>query len=237
MYMPRLREDFKSLKRCLGQRMKDTNISQSQHQRCLLHFQQRCLQSRLRLLKVIRLPVRSLFWLLRQNVKLKVLYLVRDPRSTLISQSKVFSHHTDVSNMCEIMLEDVRSFRLLQKEFPHRCIPVRYEDIVSRTNDTVASLYKALSLNLTDDVSLTVRKFMTASKTKESAYSIYRSDPEKSENRWRQVADISFVHLVEHHCRQVFNWLGYKYAGDVDTLRNMTMSLTEPSPPTYLMFA
>nr|KAG5707501.1 hypothetical protein BaRGS_012005 [Batillaria attramentaria] len=126
----------RTLAACLTPMVTDTYLNLPHYLQCLVDFWWQCKNSSLKLVKVsltvskaIRLPARSVFSLMRRDPDLKVVYLVRDPRATLLSQRALFGHAPTPQEFCRMVSDDMAHMLLLQKIFPGRAVTVRYEDV------------------------------------------------------------------------------------------------------------
>ncbi|XP_025116294.1 uncharacterized protein LOC112577436 [Pomacea canaliculata] len=115
-------EHTKDVSRCLRSILNDSYLNLPHYLQCLIDFWNLCRSRTLRLIKTIRMPLRALFELMRKYPDLYLVYLVRDPRATLMSQRQNFGHSPMPQNFCNLVQDDVAHMRLLQQLFPSRAI-------------------------------------------------------------------------------------------------------------------
>ncbi|KAK7498151.1 hypothetical protein BaRGS_00010739 [Batillaria attramentaria] len=216
----------RTLAACLTPMVTDTYLNLPHYLQCLVDFWWQCKNSSLKLVKAIRLPARSVFSLMRRDPDLKVVYLVRDPRATLLSQRALFGHAPTPQEFCRMVSDDMAHMLLLQKIFPGRAVTVRYEDVAEDPLGLTARLYKALGLEMSRAVVRGLRK-LTSTNEDMGAFSTYRQDPKFTANRWRTDVDSDHVTRTDRVCRAVYNVLGYKVGHDDAVLRNLSIPLRE----------
>ncbi|XP_070186410.1 carbohydrate sulfotransferase 3-like [Littorina saxatilis] len=223
-----LHGDVAQVANCLWSMVNATYLHLSNYLQCLLHFFYSCQRAPLRVFKVIRLPVRSLFPLMRQFPDLSVIYLVRDPRAILVSQRQLFGHAPLARDFCRMVVDDVQHMKLLTDTFPDRTLTVRYEDISTDPMEWTRRLYSALGLKMTSQVLRSVRKMTSAPRQAEGAYTSFRSDSKEAGERWRTRIPLSDVIKSERVCGHAYKLLGYRKASSKSVLRNLNISLVEP---------
>ena len=207
----------------------DTYLNLSHYLQCLLHFWHSCRVSPLRIFKVIRLPIRALFSLVRKFPDLRVVYLVRDPRAILMSQRAQFGHAPKAEDFCRMVVDDARHMKLLRETFPGRAVTVRYEDISNDPLEWTRRLYRALQIGMTPKVESGVRRMTSASRKQEGAYSSFRADSKSAASNWRTEVSYDAVRQNDAVCGEAYEWLGYKAVPSETVLRNRNVSLTGPS--------
>lgn len=221
--------DSAKVSNCLWNMVNDTYLNLSHYLQCLVRFWHSCQVSRLRIFKVIRLPLRALFSLMRKFKDLRVVYLVRDPRAVLMSQAAHFGHAPKPEDYCGMVLDDARHMELLREAFPGRSVTVRYEDICNDPLQWTRRLYRALELTMTPRVEGSVRRMTSATGVKEGVYTSFRSDSREAANKWRTKISYAVVQRVDAVCEEVYKWLGYKAVPSETVLRNSNVSMTGPS--------
>lgn len=108
--------------------------------------------------KVLRVDLSYTEILLRENSRLKVVHLFRDPRSVIRShvRTKWFPEllHTDQARTLEEDIEvtckriryDIQSASVLLKQYPHRVKVIQYEDITVKPVEKINTLYSFLGM-------------------------------------------------------------------------------------------
>ena len=183
--------------------------------------------------KVIRFPARLLPSLMKKLPQLQVIYLVRDPRGTLISERyKLNSYKTlkieaAARSFCSMVSEDLRHIRFLSREHPHRVKALRYETLSMDPLRTTERLYKFLGLRFTPAVRDHVRNITAArgKATSRLVLSTVRDDSWAAANRWRTSVAFRSVLSVDRECRAVYEELGFDEVRSERHLRDINVSL------------
>ena len=185
---------------------------------CLEDLKTRCISKRFVVLKALRLNIETVKHLLERDPDLYVLYLVRDPRSTVSSRVNIWYTYTDTYNnpvleakyLCQRMLHDLRIFFQLRKQFPNALKMIRYEDLVRNRFFTVGEVYSFL--NSTMHHSLTKWLQMNYLKQPENDYifGTSRKDSLDSLSKWKTKIPISHHKRMNKQCKDVLNYLDYK---------------------------
>ncbi|GFR64848.1 carbohydrate sulfotransferase 3-like [Elysia marginata] len=99
---------------------------------------------------------------------LKLIYLIRDPRATLLSQAKVFRRFKlprdidKVSSLhCKWLSEDLVHLRQLRDMYPDRIKVVRYEHGVLDPQDFATEIYKFLGLAVSKELRVSCLKIIS----------------------------------------------------------------------------
>lgn len=116
---------------------------------CLAPLISKCRKSTVVAVKVIRLNMQLVEELLNEDLDLRVIHLVRDPRGMLQSWRKMASvrqrsneaMQTNANIACNRILDDCHIRHRLEKTFPGRITLLRYEDLVTDTNRILSSVY------------------------------------------------------------------------------------------------
>ncbi|KAL8622098.1 hypothetical protein ACOMHN_056583 [Nucella lapillus] len=225
-----LHGDVSKVRRCLVNMLNETYyLNLSHYLQCLLDFWHSCTAASFRLFKVIRLPIRSIYGLMRKYPDLQVVYLVRDPRAILDSQSALFGKAPRPESFCRMVVDDAAHMEILQETFPRRAVAVRYEDIANEPFTYARRLYQALNIPVTDRVEVNIRRMTSASAQMASTkdhYSAFRVDSRKAASVWRTRIKLESLLKDDTACGKAYEWLGYKTVGNLSALRNVDYSLT-----------
>ncbi|RUS84888.1 hypothetical protein EGW08_007357 [Elysia chlorotica] len=146
-----------------------------EHLKCYFKFLEECRNHELTLVKTIRFPVKWAEDLMVRFPNLKIIYLVRDPRAVLNSQSKVFTHLDLIGNTdnvadyhCRSLEQDMKFLQYLMEDFPSRVKAVRYEHGATSPADYAEELYDFLDLPVTEEL-MNFVKTLTSNESKDAA--------------------------------------------------------------------
>ena len=113
-----------------------------------------CVTSQLMVVKALRLTMEMVNKLLSDDLHLKLVYLVRDPRGILMSRktvrylSEVFEPNmeSEALLLCPKIARDLQGFLTLRSQFPGRVLLLRYEDAADNPQETVDRVYKFIGV-------------------------------------------------------------------------------------------
>lgn len=166
------------------------NTTGMEHLDCYFDLVQTCRRHKMKLVKTIRFPVKWAGDLMQRYPRMKVLYLVRDPRATLLSQALVFRKFQlprDIVNVsarhCQWLSDDLLHLEQLRDEFPGRVKVVRYEHGAMDPMGYTREIYDFLGLSVTQELMEYV-KYLTspekkAEKNKDSTTEASRGSHQK----------------------------------------------------------
>ncbi|GFO37505.1 carbohydrate sulfotransferase 1 [Plakobranchus ocellatus] len=204
-------QSTKPLYRCIKNALTSKN-----EESCLLEAQESCEKKSIRFIKTIRFSVLSATLLMEKHPCLKLIYLVRDPRGSYYSKSKMFTSHgsnvtSDAARFCIRLDKDVDNIVKLKERYPERVLMTRFETIASHPIVSAKSLYEFLGMSFNKHYALFVYN-KTHSQT-EACY------------KWREKIPYNYVEEFDNHCSDPFFKLGYLPANSVQDLRNLKKAL------------
>lgn len=191
-----------------------------------------CLKSNLRLIKTVRLKMEHIGFLMDQYKSLKVLLLMRDPRSILSSRlsNSWCGKKPDCENvsvLCQEMDQDLIHAQKYSQMYPKRVQIVKYEDINQDPFEYILHLFNTfIQAPITEDFKMDLAYFLKIhSNIKVENVSInhgrifqYHMDlnpmakRDKSaldERHWSKVFNESFVNQIQQKCFSVLKELNY----------------------------
>ena len=184
-----------------------------------------CRQSRIRVIKLVRLGLDIAAPLLEKDGTLKLVHLFRDPRGTIASRLvktrwyPLFIANDDYSRvmknaeiLCKRMLKDFEAGSELIGRFPNRVKLIRYEDLNGNDDD--------VTFKVKDEL----RKFLDL-----IANSYTQKSKSKSSNDWIRLLNWKVIEIVDSVCYPVYQKLGYIRL-DYQTWLNNRSGLTIPWP-------
>ncbi|KAF4522576.1 hypothetical protein B566_EDAN012867 [Ephemera danica] len=191
--------------------------------------------------KTVRLRLDVAENLLNDTKKLgpiKIIYLVRDPRGTILSRKK-FEHCNESAECYEtallcadLMSEHLTSSRLIKK-YPKQFSVLRYEDFSMKPIDEIKKLFDFLNLDLHYDIIKFINTHTNGVRKniKQSyAFSTYRNSTLTS-LFWRQKSTYEDVQSIQNVCLPAMKLWGYLPAHNESHMRSFN-----PLTKYYLTF-
>lgn len=174
-----------------------------------------CLESQIRVIKTIRLRLNWAKDLLDdENLNLKIIHLVRDPRAILhsVAKSETWSDQARTSEyQCSNIRNDLETGIDLPKD---RYMRVRYEDFVDSPLAISVKLYEFLNIPLHKSLASYIAihtemdKFSKFYLAKQDYFSTYRKSS-YNYNSWMTNMNTIKRQEIEKHCSDVIKLLGY----------------------------
>ncbi|GAB6032221.1 hypothetical protein CHUAL_010863 [Chamberlinius hualienensis] len=170
------------------------------------------------LIKLVRLRLSHTRRLLDEFPRLKLIYLVRDPRGLYSSRRDLnwcnsTSSCIDPDIYCADMTKDLSAAMLLKSKYPQRFLALRYEDVALDTENQMKKVFQFLDLNYNRTYKQMIRFIDSHTKNKYrglmddgNPYSI-RRDSRKTAFSWRQKLSPHEVSYVESACSDVIRQL------------------------------
>lgn len=212
-------KDTSKFKKCI----RNSNISEKvdvKMQTCFRELQEACLRAKFILIKTIRTPMKMALSLMPELNHLKIIHLVRDPRSTLKSKMSIHGCEKGVRRCieehCSLVVED--SLAKDQSVLYHsNVLTVKYEDLVRKPVTVAKQIFQFLNLKFTPDVgdfafNITVggdrrqcelcRSYWQMGNTNES--SLMRVDA------WKKQMSQNLISYIQKKCITVLDM--YKYS-------------------------
>ncbi|XP_076068006.1 carbohydrate sulfotransferase 1-like isoform X2 [Oratosquilla oratoria] len=187
-----------------------------------------CLLAPWSTMKVVRMRVKFFRSVLEEDLDVRLLYLVRDPRGVFNSRrSSVKWCKTpdcnDPSGICQDMHEDFHAALQLRKDFPGRVYILRYEDLALNPSNKTASLLDHLGF----DFDPKMKSFLASHTTKnfDKPWSTTRESATRV-TYWASKLPIGVVSDIQKVCKDAMAELGYR---SVNSTNNITVdSVLEP---------
>ena len=191
----------------------------------LLHAQNTCRRSRIRIIKVIR--IHSLYNLVPFMAKgIKVIHLVRDPRGVLTSRNTI-EKQSDIAGydymaatmLCDSWWSDhvLAINTIMRSEYASNYHVVRYEDLAFYPVEEGRSLFAFLGIKLTDKVlswmklqeSMSRKRWMKYN-WKKHPFRTDRPNPAQASQHWRYNMSESSLEVIQDCCGLFMKSYGYK---------------------------
>eukprot|EP00093_Oithona_nana_P008836 08836.XXX_244132_245169_1 [CDS] Oithona nana genome sequencing. len=182
-----------------------------------------CKESEINLIKTVRLRSWALKTLMKQDSKLKVILLVRDPRSLINSRKHGFCgkdikmpNCENATAYCHELQEDVKESLALDKLYPGRIKIVRFEDLEQSREKIMLETYKFLNKKVTEDQWKKFFSYYSHHNTKKQFSRKGKSDAELVK-RWMIMMNRTEATYIQTHCRGPMKLLGYPSRQDIWT--------------------
>ncbi|KAK6182856.1 hypothetical protein SNE40_010445 [Patella caerulea] len=197
---------------------------------CLPLFQNACINSKVSVMKTIRMSVKSLKPLMTKFPALKVIHLIRDPRGTLRSQQRVGEFKVkDAINatikFCSRVIGDLKASTEMNKIFPGRIKTVRYEDIAETPIKATDDIYKFIGLNMTSSIRNYIWNITSAGHPDNCVICTTRNSSIATAYKWRQKLTFDMVTKIDKVCSTVYSRLGYLPLKNENDMKNMKISV------------
>ena len=177
-----------------------------------------CRESEVQLVKEIRIPLRKLPDLLQFLDKdiadrLKIVYLVRDPRSMINSRKHmgVFNKdkYTDSEIICPGLESDWETYKRLKEEMPDRLFMIKYEDYSMDPVTQISSLFNNMSVPFSRSVMQYIGEHVKLDqKNNNQSKRKGRTSGERI-TAWVDQMSIKSSSEIQKECRKFLEGVGY----------------------------
>ncbi|GFS08972.1 carbohydrate sulfotransferase 1, partial [Elysia marginata] len=206
-------------------------LTSSAEENCLLKAQAKCEEKPVRFIKTIRLTVESASVLLDSYPCTKLIYMVRDPRGSYHSKTKIYPEYGlnvtwDAEKFCSRFSKDVDSVIELKKKYPDRVYTTRYETIATRPIASTKNIYDFLGLEFAQSTAMFVyNKTHSQSWRAGRRFSTERVNSTDTSYKWRQTIPFEHASAFDNFCSEPFFKVGYLPAKSLKDLRNTSITL------------
>ena len=200
---------------------------------CVHNATNTCRSRFVRLIKSIRLSGNTALELMTKHRDIKLIFLIRDPRATIFSQSNIFNilksnPISSFSHMyCRTLWNDLTYIRKITHLFPERIKILRYEKLADNPLSVSPQLYHYLGLNYTRSVYTAIYNMTTAGQKAITAYSTTRGNSSSAAVAWRKKIHLSMAKIIDRNCVDVYPLLGYRSVENLKDLTNLSFSLIQ----------
>lgn len=204
-------------------------LTSKAEEKCLLEAQERCEKKPIRFVKTIRLSVESVTSLLDAHPCAKLIYLIRDPRGSYHSKTKMFKSHGanvtwDAARFCTRLDKDVAAVNKLKRKYPHRVHVTRFETVATHPNVSAKLIYDFLGLPFTRKIATFVHK-KTHSEVNGVGYNTARANSLEACYKWRRTIPFNYVTAFDNFCKDAYFKLGYLPANSLEDVRDLKKTL------------
>ncbi|KAK7089270.1 hypothetical protein V1264_024795 [Littorina saxatilis] len=196
--------------------------------RCLPKMVTPCRKANVTVVKTIRFSMAQAARLVQLDPTVKVVHLIRDPRGTLRSQSRVgeFKPKDIVAaskKLCDRVLNDLKEGEKLKTLHKGRVLTVRYEDIATEPLKFAQKLLHFAGLNMDKTLRQYVWNITSAGLPDNCVICTTRNDSKKTALNWRTKMDFQTTKIVDSSCQEVYRRMGYLPLAKREELLNLTI--------------
>ncbi|XP_041372030.1 carbohydrate sulfotransferase 1-like isoform X3 [Gigantopelta aegis] len=194
---------------------------------CLTSLVKTCAAAKVTVLKTIRMPMLEVSALLQKYPQLKVVHLVRDPRGTLLSQTRVGNFkwsmlHEVAPELCRKISLDLRISQNISDQFGSRIFTLRYEDLAENPVIVSRMLYDFVGLEFTDTIKDYIVNITQSGRRDGCAICTWRINSTATAYKWRRKLSYDRVAIIDNGCAGVYKQMGYLPIPKEKLLRNMS---------------
>lgn len=201
---------------------------------CIKMLESVCEPKARRIMKVVRLRIKSVEHILRKTDNLKIIYVVRDPRaqihslikSGLLDQNKIKVH---CRQLCEDMMSDFNSTKVLKRAYHDNIIMLKYEALVKNPLPNFRKIFSFSNLPFTAKVDNYIRHHMLVTGTGyESNFNTKSGNSTLIANMWRTAINKKHLSSIDEACHRTYETFGYRQL-DIKSLESLSIDIqSEP---------
>ncbi|XP_076064850.1 carbohydrate sulfotransferase 1-like [Oratosquilla oratoria] len=163
-------------------------------------------------MKLVRLRLEVVKDLVAADPKVKIIFLVRDPRAVMASRTRNIDwcetrECIDPGYLCADMSRDLAQYLVIKEEYPDNILLLRYEDFANDLYKKSEEILKWAGLTFHKNVKSYLDDHTTSDE--EEPWST-RHDPKSRVGRWMKMIRFDEVARIQYHCRNVMKSLGYR---------------------------
>ena len=157
----------------------------------------------------------SLSLLSNNNLNLKVIHLVRDPRGIFNSRRKLswwckFESCSSPTYFCRKQEEDLRLQMKLNHQYKSKYYLLKYEDFCASPKMMMKKILEFLGVPYLDVVDTAINDHMVDVKVEGLWNSTYH-DPATTPDKWKQELNRTEIDHIQNACHNVMRSLGYSF--------------------------
>ena len=188
---------------------------------CYNIMRDKCLTSKLRVIKTIRMSMGLTEYLLERIRNLKIVHLVRDPRGIIKSRTRGdFLREENKEQLlsareiCKTFMADIYAADILKKKFPGRIKRFRYEDIAVNTSRSVQELYNFIGLDVPASMPQWIKNH-TSNGEYNGYYGLIRNDSSQIAYQWKTSLSRRRIAETDSICNSFYTIAGYNVYIDI----------------------
>ncbi|XP_013421979.1 carbohydrate sulfotransferase 3 [Lingula anatina] len=202
-------------------RFKSCILYETDDRPCIPLLTSACQNASIVSFKTIRMTLRMTAGMLERNPALKILYLIRDPRATMLSSWKTFEKlRTEtiapvginlfnfIRGYCKNVGDNANMYQEMETKFPGRILVIRYEDAIKDPVRKAEEVYQFLGHRMPSEVRDFVRDSASA-KEDNGVFGTSRTDPAQTAYKWVPTIPLKLVELVENECSHGMKYFNY----------------------------
>ena len=203
------------LKRCLLTKRSNKTVV------CYNTMRNKCLTSKLRVIKTVRMSMRQTEYLLERIRNLKIVHLIRDPRGIIKSRAgEEFLGKENKERLlssreiCKTFMADIYAADILKKKFPERIKRFLYEDIAVNTSRSVQELYDFIGLDVPSTMPQWIKNHTSSGKSN-GYYGLIRRDSSQVAYKWKTSLSRETIDETDFICKTFYTVAGYSKYIDI----------------------
>lgn len=201
--------------------------------KCIYTIQRKCRNSKVRLIKSLRISFALAKDILEQIKDVKILHLVRDPRAVIQSRRGVGYSIPTAKHLCERMSRDIDMAHLVKSVFPERLYPLRYECLAQRTASVLRTLYSDMSLQYGLQTDGWIATYTNSStEINEHGYGVFKFKSSERSSGWRLKIHLHTVLEIDALCSEVYERIGVRQFKTPSQLTDLSFNEMYSSPYT-----
>lgn len=189
---------------------------------CLRELKQACLRSKTRIVKTIRTSVfiaEQVYQKTRTNIKLKIIHLIRDPRSIIMSTKQLLPKSARVDNLarsvCFFQWND--TVTMVHVSVP--VLTVFYENLVSNPVNETMAMYQFIGLGFTDIISKYTTELVLHRNVSgciicktgwQNQIKHNNTKIQQWQDVWKTDFDLTDISNIQFHCLKILTYYGYQ---------------------------
>ncbi|XP_052103158.1 carbohydrate sulfotransferase 3-like [Mytilus californianus] len=197
---------------------------------CIKMLESVCVPKTRRIMKVVRLRMKSVEHILKKTDNLKIIYVVRDPRaqihslikSGLLDQKSVKVHSRE---LCEDMMSDFNSTKILKRAYHNNIFMLKYEALVTNPLQNFRKLFSFSNLPFTTRVDSYIRHHMLESGTgHEINFNAKSGNSTLIAIKWRTAINKKHLRIIDEACHRTYETFGYHQL-DIKSLQTLSIDI------------
>ena len=195
-------------------------LNSSVLEKCVSVIAERCNSQPLRAFKTVRSTMESAQNLLANaridRQRLKLIYLLRDPRGHVNSMFSINHPHREltpafVQNFCKRLQKDLDIQRELHTLYPDNFLEVYYEDLADNPIQTANRIYQFVTGSLTPKEVIDWLQLSTnnINLTQEIRIDTQRVNSSATAHAWEKSLSLDVIKMVDRECSGFYDKTGY----------------------------
>ena len=187
---------------------------------CKNEYKIPCGKSKIHANKFIRLSMKMVEEILKQDPGIFIIHYLRDPRGIVSSRmlgqnlqayltGDKYNHAKEAKYLCKIMSADVKLRKKLQKQYPQNFFVTFYEDLAQNPYKVASDIYTFINQKLPNETLNWIHKATNGIGGKFGMYTTTRKNSSEAANAWRHTLNSSLLQEITSICRDLLLDLGY----------------------------